>query len=107
VFGSEPLRGWCYSYQKADLARQQGNWSAVLDVGEQAFAKDLFPQDLIEWMPFLQAYAQAGDVDRLTELAPIISADPYISLQACRTLGSMPGLSADILDTVDALYCPE
>lgn len=107
VFGSEPARGWCFSYQKADLARQKGDWDEVLDIGEQAFEKDLFPRDLIEWMPFLQAYAQAGDIDRLTELAPTINADPYIALQACHILGSMPGISAEVLEIVDSLYCPE
>ena len=107
LFGSEPAHGWCYYYEKAAYARQKGDWNEVLDIGRQAFAKDLFPQDLVEWMPFLQAYAQAEDVDRLTELAPVVSADIYISLQACRIIGSMPGLSVAVIETIDSLYCPE
>jgi hypothetical protein len=107
LFGSEPAHGWCYYYEKAAFARQKGDWDEVLDIGKQAFEKELAPADLIEWMPFLQAYARAGDIDRLTELAPTISADPYIALQACRIIGSMPGLAMDVLETVDSLYCPE
>jgi len=107
LFGSEPEHGWCYYYEKAAYARQKGNWKDVMDIGQQAFNQGYFPSDLIEWMPFLQAYAQAGDVARLTELAPTISTDSYIALQACRILGAMPGLAPAVLETVDSLYCPE
>ena len=105
VFGPEPARGWCYYYQKADLARQQGNWNKVLEIGQQAFDQGLFPIDLIEWMPFLQAYTQTGNVNRLKELAPIISADPFIAQQVCGTISPMPGLSADMIEAVNSLYC--
>jgi hypothetical protein len=107
VFGPEPARGWCYYYQKADLARQKGDWNDVVNIGNQAAEQGWSPMDLIEWMPFLQAYAQTGNVDRLTELAPNIRADPYISRQACQIIGSMPGLSQVVLETVNSLYCPK
>lgn len=105
VFGPEPAHGWCYYYQKADLARQQGDWNKVLDIGQQAFNKNLSPTDLIEWMPFIQAYAYTGNVDRLKELAPIINTDPYIAKQACGIKNSMPELSADVLKITNSLYC--
>jgi len=105
VFGPEPARSWCYYYQKADLARQMGDWNEVLKLGKQAFEKDLVPKDLIEWMPFLQAYAQAADMAHLTELAATIREDIYIASQACQTLNSMAGLSPNVLKTVDSLLC--
>jgi hypothetical protein len=105
VFGPEPMHGWCYYYQKADLARQQGNWNKVLEIGQQAFDQGLSPTDPIEWLPFLQAYAQTGNADRLKELAPIISADPFIAQQSCRILGSIPNTSSQITETIDSLYC--
>jgi uncharacterized membrane protein (UPF0136 family) len=107
VFGSEPPHGWCYYYQKANLARQMGDWDQVLEIGDQAFAQGYSPADLIEWMPFLQAYAHAGNIERLTDLAATVNNDLYIALQACHILGSMPELSPDVLQTVDLLYCPE
>lgn len=107
VFGSEPARGWCYYYEKADLARQRGDWEAVLELGNQASAKGLIPGDKIEWMPFLQAYAQVAQVEHLRDLAPVIISDHYTAGQACRILGSMPGLSAEVMETVDSLYCLE
>jgi hypothetical protein len=107
VFGPEPPHGWCFYYQKADLARQRSDWNEVIEIGQQAFDKNLSPIDLIEWMPFLQAYAVTNNIDRLTEPAPTINADPYISQQACHIISSMQGLSNEVLEIVDALYCSE
>jgi hypothetical protein len=107
VFGPEPSHGWCYYYQKADLDRQKVDWEAVIKTGDQAFEQGLAPTDPIEWMPFLQAYAQTGNVDRLKELAPRVSADPYIALQACYILGNTPGLSAEVTETITTFYCFE
>jgi len=107
VFGSEPSHGWCYYYQKADLARQRGDWDEVVRIGEQAAEQNLSPADPIEWMPFLQAYAQTGNVHRLMELAPLISSDPYIALQACNIIASMADLSTAASETIHSMYCTE
>lgn len=105
VFGSEPDHEWCYFYQKADLARQRGEWGKVLEIGRQAFGQGFEPIDLIEWMPFLQAYAISGDMEQLSELSPVINADPYISEQVCQILGATPGLSNDVLEGINSMYC--
>jgi len=105
VFGPEPAHGWCYYYQKADLARQRGDWQAVLKIGKQVADQNLVPQDLIEWIPFLQAYAITGDTTRLKELASIINANKNISQQACKSISVMLGLSANVMDVVHSLYC--
>ena len=107
VFGPEAPYEWCYYYEKADLARQRGDWDEVLNLGAQALDKGFAPQDDIEWLPFLQAYAVAGDVHRLTALASVIAGEPYISLQACQRIGSMQGLSDSVIEVVDSLYCLE
>ena len=105
VFGPEPEHDWCYYYQKATLARQRGDWDAILSLGEEASRKDLAPLDLIEWMPFLQAYAITGDIHHLVELAPVIASDSFITLQACQNLGRLQNLTASVLDVIDAQYC--
>lgn len=107
VFGPEPRRGWCYYYEKADLARQRGDWEAVLRLDREASAQGFVPADTIEWMPFLQAYARTADVERLRDLAPGIASDPYAAAQACRILSSLPELSGDVIEVVDSLYCLE
>lgn len=105
LFGDEPERGWCYYYEKADFERQRGDWDAVLSIGEQAFSMGLTPSDPIEWMPFLQGYALAGNVNRLQELAPLITSDPFVSRQVCGSLKNISTLSAQVEKVVDELYC--
>lgn len=107
VFGPEPPRGWCFFYQSADLARQRGDWEAVIGWGKEAQALGFAPSDLIEWMPFLQAYAITDDADRLAELVPVISAEPYIALQVCRNIGGLQGISDSVVEIIDSQYCPE
>jgi hypothetical protein len=105
VFGREPEHNWCYFYQKASLARQREAWDEIVSLGEEASMKALSPGDLIEWMPFLQAYAQRGHAARLEELAPVIVSDPFIAQQACRILGNLEGLESQVLDVIELLYC--
>jgi len=70
VFGPEPEHGWCYYYQKASLARQKGDWEEARRLGDEASAKNVFyTATEIEWLPFIQAYALAGDTDKVTEIA--------------------------------------
>ncbi len=59
-FDIELPHEWCYYYQKADLARQQGGWEEVARLGDEAQKLNFNPDDQIEWMPFLQAYAFLG-----------------------------------------------
>ena len=105
VFGPEPSRGWCYYYEKADLARQRGDWEEVLTLEGEAMKQGFAPADMIEWMPFLQAYARADNVKQLKGLAPMITSDPYIAQQVCQIVGSMSGLSPQVIEAVDSLYC--
>ncbi len=107
VFGLEPAHGWCYYYQKASLAQQRGQWAEVAALGEQAKRQGLEAKDRVEWMPFLQAYAQEGDVSRLMELSPVIAADPYAAEQACQFLGGLQGLSEPVSQVIRTDYCPQ
>jgi hypothetical protein len=64
----------------------------------------LKPQDLIEWMPFLQAYAHSGNPARLTQLAHTITSDPFVAMQACRILTGMQ-LDSTTAGIAKSLYC--
>jgi len=69
LFGPEPLQHWCYFYEKADLARQEGDWAQVAKLGDQAFAASYRPDDLSEYLPFIEAYARLNrwnDAKQLT-----------------------------------------
>ena len=107
VFGPEPVRGWCYFYEKADLARQRGDWNEVLRLGNEALDQGLAPGDSIEWMPFLQAYARTGDAQRLDEVRRLMrSADPFVIQQVCVNLNRMPELSEQVIPVVIS-FCNE
>ena len=84
VFGPEPEHGWCYSYQKANLARQQGDWERVAELGETAWQSKLLPEDPVEYFPFLQAYAILERQDQLQlNIAAVKTMDAMVRAQYC------------------------
>jgi hypothetical protein len=106
VFGPEPPHDWCYHYEKADLARQRGDWEEVVRLGNNALDQGFIPADDIEWMPFLQAYARAGDMQRLTQIhRQIKNANPYIARQVCQLVAGIPGLNVEVTEILQARYC--
>jgi hypothetical protein len=105
LFGAEPAHGWCYYYEKADYERQRENWDEVISIGEEAFAKGLQPADLIEWMPFLQAYVSTGDLTELEKLAPVVTQDSFVAQQACNYLQKVPSISAEMVGAIQQNYC--
>lgn len=60
IFGGEPPHQWCYYFEKADLARSAEDWMGVAKLGDEAFALQLHPRDLSEYLPFIEAYAYTG-----------------------------------------------
>lgn len=60
VFGAEPAHTWCYYFEKADLARQTEDWAQVAKIGDQVFAIPYHPDDVSEYLPFVEAYARTG-----------------------------------------------
>lgn len=68
IFGTAPEPGWCYYFEKADLARQQGDWQQIVTLGDVAFQLDDSPNHASERVPFIQGYAFTGQWDRAVEL---------------------------------------
>ena len=108
-FGAEPAHTWCYYYQKAGLARQQGNWQEVARLGDQAIKQGFHPNDAIEWMPFLQAYAYLGEIQSLDNAAKSVRQEPYYQKQACENLRKMNNakhpLTPLVLNDINRLFC--
>ena len=48
---------WCYFYQKADLARQLGDWERVITLWDEAQRKGFGPANGFEYIPFIEGYA--------------------------------------------------
>jgi hypothetical protein len=68
-YPSEPLHGWCYYFEKAELARQQENWEQVALLGDKAFALHDHPNDPTEYFVFIEGYAHQADWERALELS--------------------------------------
>lgn len=109
LFGPEPKHGWCYYFERASLASQQGNWSEVARLQEEIAKLGLHPNDQIEWMPFLQAQAYLGDMQKVKEIATRINTEKLYKQQACRNLGTMAEygypLTAEMQSLVNEFFC--
>jgi len=108
-FGAEPAHNWCYFYQKAELARQQGDWETVATLGAEAARLNLVPADPIEWTPFLQAYAVLGQIEKVESLAAQFKDDSFHKEQFCENLNRMEengySLKEKMQGRVSELFC--
>jgi hypothetical protein len=66
--GPEPAHNWCYYFEKADWASQQGDWAQVVNLGDRAFTLTDHPNDPAEQIPFIEGYAHTGNWSRAREL---------------------------------------
>jgi len=69
LFGKEPPHTWCYFYEKAELARQAGDWELVARLGDEAINQGYAPSDPYEWLPFIEAYALSDDLKQAGQLS--------------------------------------
>ncbi|MHC1783300.1 MAG: hypothetical protein AB9891_11215 [Anaerolineaceae bacterium] len=61
IFGPEPEHDWCYYFENADLARQMGDWETAALLGDKAQDLGLAPATGMEWVPFMEGYANTGN----------------------------------------------
>ncbi len=74
--GIEPAEGWCNLYQRADLARQTGDWEKVIRLWEEAGRNGLAPDHNLEYVPFLEAYLYTGQPQGALKLSMLAAAYP-------------------------------
>lgn len=87
-----PKEDWCAYFEKADLARQDGNWTKATQLGEQALKADLSAKDPSEWLPFIEAFAHTGKEDQALQISRE-QAKTYDSIinGLCQTWGRIGG----------------
>ncbi len=68
LFGKEPVHDWCYYYQRAELARQSKKWGVIYNLWEDATNSGLHPLHEVEYLPFIEAAVNVGDLDMAFEL---------------------------------------
>jgi hypothetical protein len=104
VFGSEPEHAWCYYYEKASLARQQGDWEEVRRLGEEAQAVGVYDTKYsIEWIPFIQSYAVLGDFEGIDQIASKYQGT-YLDRDECESM-LHPAISVETQKRLQTMFC--
>jgi uncharacterized membrane protein YvlD (DUF360 family) len=102
VFGAEPPHFWCYYFEKADLARQFGDWQSVLKLEKQAKSQGLAARFGPEFVPFIEAHARTGDWQKAYDLSLAAqSATKEMNPLLCSTwerLTKLPSADAGLID---------
>ena len=60
---------FCYYFERADLARQFGDWDSVVKYGEIALSLKDHPFDSAEQFVFIEGYAHVGNWGRAVDLS--------------------------------------
>jgi hypothetical protein len=85
LFGPESERTWCWYYQKAELARQTGDWQRIVQLGAEARSKGFKAENLNEWLVFIEGYARSRKWDQAVQLSnTVYAADNILSTRLCR-----------------------
>lgn len=78
---------WCYYFQKADLARQFGEFEMIAALGDKALDGGFRPREASEWLPFLEGYSWLEQWDRADLiLGEISTLNPDYQNGVCYTL---------------------
>ena len=109
IFGTEPAHDWCYYYQKASLARQQGDWNEVGRLYDQTVSLRLRAADKSEWFPFLEGLVNLGRYDDAKALFTTqIKGDTNLIYGICTALAKDPGYPAEFkynYSMLDQILC--
>lgn len=60
---------WCYFFEKADLARQTGDYEQITALWDQAKQADLTPGDITEYQPFVEGLGLRGRIAEAIQIA--------------------------------------
>jgi hypothetical protein len=88
LFGVEEAQNWCYYFEKADLARQSGDWTEVVDLWGEAGGMGLSPGNAYEYYPFIEGFARTGDYEMVERLAGgVMQIDRSYAASLCKIIG--------------------
>jgi hypothetical protein len=97
-FGPEPEHLWCYYFEKADLARQLGDWEEIVRLGDKAFKLGDYPNEASERVVFIEGYARVGRfADALKLTRQSIKITPLMKKMLCDTWARIGSNSTEAL----------
>ncbi|MDX9864274.1 MAG: hypothetical protein RBT34_05645, partial [Anaerolineaceae bacterium] len=109
IFGDEPSReGWCFAFEQADLARQQGEWDEANQLIRDVVASGAAPRTPSEWLLPIEAAAHAGDWDAALDytaqaMTPTYAEQPSMAPVVCRLWGRIAENTPDGEEKTEAL----
>lgn len=109
VFGSEPVHGWCYYYQKASLARQNGDWEEIGRLYNQVLEQGLETDDKSELIPFFEGLVNVGRLEEARALyEEQIKGNAKMRVPLCGFLTENPDYPLEFgydYNTINELLC--
>jgi len=83
-FFPELEHGWCFYFAKAELAQQQKDYPQVVSLGNEAQELGLQPEDLTEWLVFIEGYALTNDFGTAEKLSnEMLAEDARLGKSVC------------------------
>ncbi|MBI5962042.1 MAG: hypothetical protein HY863_01080, partial [Chloroflexi bacterium] len=108
---NEPKHTWCYYFTKAELAYQTNDFAKVIALESEAVSLTYSPEDLNEWLIFIEAHALTGDLQAAQKLSEqILQDDPKMRRGVCTVWKQVQakgqkGSAGKIAEILSALNC--
>lgn len=98
--GEEQEHGWCYYYEKIDLAMQMKDPATAVKLADEAASKNLTAGDDVELIPVIEAYAESGRVEDAVRTAELLRKDELMAFNAAEYFSAKEKLEAysDVID---------
>ncbi len=81
--GPEPEHTWCTYFEKADLARQEGDWKQAVALYEEAATQGYTFAHPAELLVFIESFARLGNTDKAAELSRMAMEDVFFRPAVC------------------------
>ncbi len=100
--GKELPHGWCYYYEKMELALQMKDPVKAAALADEALAQKLKAEDPVEWIPVIVAYAETGRTDEARSIASKLLANEYMSYTAAEYFSAKEnsGAYSEVIDVL-------
>ncbi len=85
LFDLPVTESWCFYFQEAELAAQQGDWARVAEIGHLAYAGDDRANETTEHFVFIEGFLQVGELETAFALSQEVSdsRDGHIDGRIC------------------------
>lgn len=115
IYQNEQSNPWCYSFEKADLARQQQDWQQVASIADQVIDGGQNTEEPLEYLVYIDGYAHTEDWQKAVDLSIFAmqvneAVQPSLCILWQRIAAEAPESSAKteaLAQIAQTLPCPE